>query len=223
VRGLLDGTFARGGAGAAVSDDAWLRALLDVEGALARAAARVGLVPAEAAVAVSAACADPARLDVATVVAKAADAGNPVPPLVRILQEAVGRRGAVAVHVGANSQDVLDTALVFVARGAVEAIIASLAAAADRRPWSCSPSGGYDYDVYRRQLRGRGITPRIARRGVVHGSCLGQQRLVVERCFAWRRAFMRRTRYEHRGDIHLGLLQLARALICYRPLRVVVT
>jgi hypothetical protein len=27
-----------------------------------------------------------------------------------------------------------------------------------------------------------------------------------------------RTRYERRGDIHLGLLQLACALICYRHL-----
>jgi hypothetical protein len=41
---------------------------------------------------------------------------------------------------------------------------------------------------------------------------------------AWRHGFERlSTRYEHRADIHLGLLQLARALICYRPLRVVVT
>ncbi len=39
---------------------------------------------------------------------------------------------------------------------------------------------------------------------------------------AWLHAFKRlRTRYEHRGDIHLGLLQLACALICYRQLTVV--
>ena len=36
--------------------------------------------------AVTRACADPARLDLATVVARAADAGNPVPPLVTALQ-----------------------------------------------------------------------------------------------------------------------------------------
>src|SRR5919202_6530596 len=101
VNGLFDGTFARGGAAAAVSDDAWFRALLAVEAALARAAARTGLVPTTAADAVTAARAHPERLDLATVVARAADAGNPVPPLVRVLQDAVGGRAAVAVHVGA--------------------------------------------------------------------------------------------------------------------------
>ena len=130
MSGLFDGTFARGAAAAAVSDDAWFRALLRVEAALARAAAGLGLVPTTAADAVTAACADPARLDLATVVAKAADAGNPVPPLVRVLQDAVGERDAVAVHVGATSQDILDTALLLLARDAVAAIDADLAAAA---------------------------------------------------------------------------------------------
>ncbi|RBY82920.1 3-carboxy-cis,cis-muconate cycloisomerase [Geodermatophilus sp. TF02-6] len=128
---LFDGIFARGGAAAAVSDDAWFRALLDVEVALARAAARTGLVPRTAADAVTAACADPGRLGLATVAARAADAGNPVPPLVRVLQDAVGERDAGAVHVGATSQDVLDTALVLLARGAVGAVDADLATAAE--------------------------------------------------------------------------------------------
>ncbi len=131
MRGLFDGTFARGGAARAVSDDAWLRALLAVEGALARAAARTGLLPMTAADAVTAACADPSRLDLATVLARAADAGNPVPPLVRALRNAVGEHTATAVHVGATSQDVLDTALMLLARDAIAAIDADLAAAAD--------------------------------------------------------------------------------------------
>ncbi|MCW2633755.1 MAG: 3-carboxy-cis,cis-muconate cycloisomerase, partial [Blastococcus sp.] len=131
MSGLFDGTFARGGAAAAVSDDAWFRALLEVEAALARSAAGLGLVPTTAADAVTAACAEPAGLDLATVVAKAADAGNPVPPLVRVLQDAVGERDAVAVHVGATSQDVLDTALVLLARTAIGSIDADLAAAAE--------------------------------------------------------------------------------------------
>jgi 3-carboxy-cis,cis-muconate cycloisomerase len=131
MTGLFDGTFARGGAAAAVSDDAWFRALLAAEAALARAAARVGLVPTTAADAVTAACDDPGRLDLATVIAKAADAGNPVPALVRALQDAVGERDAVAVHVGATSQDVLDTALLLIARNAIAAIDADLVAASD--------------------------------------------------------------------------------------------
>ena len=96
------------------------------------------------------------------------------------------------------------------------------AAAARRRPRELFADRGYDHDTYRRQLRARGITPPIARRGVAHGSGLGKQRWVVERGFAWLHAFKRlRTRYERRGDIHLGLLQLACALICYRRLSVV--
>jgi transposase len=89
-----------------------------------------------------------------------------------------------------------------------------------RRPRELFADRGYDHDIYRRQLRTRGITPRIARRGVAHGSGLGRQPWVVERGFAWLHAFKRlRTRYERRGDLHLGLLQLVCALICYRQLR----
>jgi transposase len=78
---------------------------------------------------------------------------------------------------------------------------------------------GHDCDKYRRLLRDRGITPRIARRGVAHGSGLGRSRWAVERGLAWLHAFKRlRTRYERRADIHLGLLQLDRALICHRQL-----
>jgi 3-carboxy-cis,cis-muconate cycloisomerase len=55
-----------------------------------------------------------------------------VPSLVRALQDAVGERDAVAVHVGATSQDVLDSALVLLARRAVAEIDADLTAAAAR-------------------------------------------------------------------------------------------
>jgi 3-carboxy-cis,cis-muconate cycloisomerase len=130
MSGLFDGTFARGGAASAVADAAWFRALLEVEAALARSAARLGLVSETAAATVTTVCADPARLDLATVVARAADAGNPVPPLVRALQDAVGEDAARAVHVGATSQDILDTALVLLARNAIAAIDGDLAAAA---------------------------------------------------------------------------------------------
>ena len=129
MTGLFDGIFARGGAAGAVSDEAWFRALLAAEAALSRAAAQVGLVPVTAADAVTAACADPSRLDLGIVVAKASDAGNPVPPLVRALQDAVGERDAVALHVGATSQDILDTALVLIARNAISAIDADLVTA----------------------------------------------------------------------------------------------
>jgi 3-carboxy-cis,cis-muconate cycloisomerase len=131
VTGLFDGTFARGPVAAALTDEAWLRAMLEVEAALARAAAEGGLVPMTAADAVAAACADPAGLDLATVVARAADAGNPVPPLVAELQRAVGPRDSAAVHVGATSQDVLDTALVLLARAALDELDELLRVAGD--------------------------------------------------------------------------------------------
>jgi transposase len=71
-----------------------------------------------------------------------------------------------------------------------------------RRPRELFADRGYDHDFYRRQLRARGITPQIARRGVPHGCGLGRQRGVVERGFAWLHAFKRRrTRDEHRADL----------------------
>lgn len=79
---------------------------------------------------------------------------------------------------------------------------------------------GYDFDKYRRLIRARGITPKIARRGTPHGSGLGKTRWVVERTFAWLHQFKRlRTRYEIRADLHLGLLQLACSIISLRRLR----
>ncbi len=42
-----------------------------------------------------------------------------------------------------------------------------------RRPGQLLADRGYDYDIYRRQLRACGITPRITRRGVAQGSGLG--------------------------------------------------
>ena len=131
MSGLFDATFARGAAASTVDDAAWFRALLAFETALARAAAGAGLVPAASADAVAAACAEPGRLDLDRVVAQAGDAGNPVPPLVQVLRDAVGQEHAAAVHVGATSQDVIDTALMLLARSAIAAIDADLAAAAE--------------------------------------------------------------------------------------------
>ncbi|NAZ85201.1 IS5 family transposase [Kineococcus sp. T90] len=87
------------------------------------------------------------------------------------------------------------------------------------RPRYLLADRGYDYGVYHRAPRERGIVPRIARKGVAHGSGLGRTRWVVERTFVWLHQFKRlRIRYEVRADLHLGLLQLACALICYRKL-----
>lgn len=50
-------------------------------------------------------------------------------------------------------------------------------------------------------------------------SWLGKKRWVVERSFSWLHQFKRlRTRYEVRADLHLGLMHLACAIICWRKL-----
>lgn len=127
--GLFDGVTARGGAREQVADAAWLQAMLDVEAALARAQARVGVVPGEAAEAIAAACrAD--RFDPAVLGADAADGGNPVIPLVAALRAEAGGEAADWVHRGATSQDVLDSATMLVARRALEPLLADLARAA---------------------------------------------------------------------------------------------
>lgn len=88
------------------------------------------------------------------------------------------------------------------------------------RPRRLFADRGYDYDKYRRLIRVRGITPKIARTGTPHGSGLGKTRWVVERTFAWLHPFKRlRIRYGMRAELHLGLLQLACGVICLRRLR----
>ncbi|MGC0334856.1 transposase [Streptomyces sp. SAI-170] len=59
------------------------------------------------------------------------------------------------------------------------------------RPGRLFVDRGYDYDKYRRILRARGITPKIARKGATHGSGLGRTRWVVDRTFAWLHQFKR--------------------------------
>ncbi|MEV4258600.1 3-carboxy-cis,cis-muconate cycloisomerase, partial [Spirillospora sp. NPDC049652] len=79
--GLLSPVRAGTAAEALTGDAAWLRALLDAEAALARAQARLGLVPADAADAITRA-ARAARPDPAGLARRARGAGNPVVPLV---------------------------------------------------------------------------------------------------------------------------------------------
>ncbi len=126
--GLFGGLFDRGAAG--TGDAAWLQAMLDTEAALARAVERAGLAPSGAGAAVTeAARAD--AFDADELGRQAAAAGNPVPALVRALTEAVPGPAAVAVHQGATSQDIIDTAAMLMARRALQAAGADLAAAAD--------------------------------------------------------------------------------------------
>ena len=107
------------------SDRAYLQALLDAEAALARAQARLGVVPAAAAAAITAA-ARVDRVDLAAVAGAVRDGGNPVIPLVGQLTAAVGPDAAGYVHSGATSQDIVDTGLMLMSRRALRVIGADL-------------------------------------------------------------------------------------------------
>jgi 3-carboxy-cis,cis-muconate cycloisomerase len=100
---------------AAVADEAWLRAMLDAEAALAAAQAAEGVITAEASAAVARACEGEFDLSAAR------DAANPVVPLARALRER-----APDAHLGATSQDILDTAAMLVARRARALILDEL-------------------------------------------------------------------------------------------------
>ncbi|QBJ95351.1 3-carboxy-cis,cis-muconate cycloisomerase [Rhodococcus sp. ABRD24] len=139
---LFDPLFGAGpnpgdsGVAAAVSDRAWVVALLEVEAALSRAASAAGLVAAEHATTVTAVAsrlAEPGGLDIADLGRRSAAGGNPVIPLVKILRTTCAADGVPtsAVHVGATSQDVMDSALMLLSRRAGHHLLADLRAAAN--------------------------------------------------------------------------------------------
>jgi len=129
--GLFGAVLARGGAADEVTDGAWLAALLEVETALAAAAADIGVVDRHSADAVASACADASAFDVDAIGAAAAATGTPVLPLVDAIRAGVPESARDAVHVGATSQDVLDTAMMLVARRATVPVLADLVGGAD--------------------------------------------------------------------------------------------
>jgi 3-carboxy-cis,cis-muconate cycloisomerase len=127
-RGLFGGVFARGDA--ETGDLAWLQAMLDAEAGLARALERAGLAPAGSGQAVTAA-AQAGNFGVDELGELAALTGNPVPGLARALARLVPQPAAGAVHQGATSQDILDTAAMLLARRVTGVVLADLAGAAD--------------------------------------------------------------------------------------------
>ncbi len=110
-------------------DTAWVRAMLDVESAIAAAGARAGVVPDEAAAEIARVCAS-VDVDIADLGRGALSSGNPVVPLVRLLTDTVGDSAAPYVHLGATSQDVLDTAMMLLARRALAVVHVDLAGVA---------------------------------------------------------------------------------------------
>lgn len=111
---------------AVFADQALVGRFLEVEAALARAEAKLGVIPAEAARAIEAASRtmtidwDRFRQETETV-------GYPIIALVHQLADAAGEAGRY-VHWGATTQDVMDTATVLQLRAALDLVAADIEA-----------------------------------------------------------------------------------------------
>jgi 3-carboxy-cis,cis-muconate cycloisomerase len=118
-------------------DRAYVHALVDVEIALARAEAQVGVIPASAAAQIGTVAGD--KVDIAALTAGTVRSGFPIISLVQELRKQVGAEAAPFVHWGATTQDIMDTACVLQLRAVIELIgkriseiVRSLSALADK-------------------------------------------------------------------------------------------
>ncbi len=115
------------------SDQGRVQAMLDFEAALARAEASIGLIPTTAVAPIAAAC-QAGHYDFAALGEAIATAGNSAIPLVKALGKQIALQDPEAeryVHLGATSQDVMDSGLVLQLRAALELIEADLTRLAD--------------------------------------------------------------------------------------------
>jgi 3-carboxy-cis,cis-muconate cycloisomerase len=124
VLGALYGTDAMR---AVMSEMSFLQRMLDVEAALARAQARLGIVPPEAAAAITQA-ARAESLDLPALAAATRNTGYPVVGLVKQLSTLAGPDAGRWTHWGATTQDVMDSAVVLQLRDALALIRADLIA-----------------------------------------------------------------------------------------------
>ncbi len=128
--GLFSGMFSRGPVAAEVSERAFLQAMLDFEVALGRALAGAGIATDRAASEIADA-ADAAAFDLAAIGRAAADSATLVPAMLSQLRARLGDEATAHLHQGATSQDVVDTALMLVAKRALAPLIDELAEAGD--------------------------------------------------------------------------------------------
>ncbi len=110
---------------AAFSPEAHVRGMLAFEAALARAEARAGVIPQEAASIIAAGC-RVELFDVTALYREAALAGTPAIPLVRMLTAQLEGDAQKFVHWGATSQDAIDTALMLAMRDSIDLLAAGL-------------------------------------------------------------------------------------------------
>jgi 3-carboxy-cis,cis-muconate cycloisomerase len=109
----------------AFSPQAHVRGMLAFEAALARAEARAGIIPQEAATVITANCREE-LFDVAALYREAAVAGTPAIPLVRTLTAHIEGNAQKFVHWGATSQDAIDTALMLQMRDGLDLLLEGL-------------------------------------------------------------------------------------------------
>jgi IS5 family transposase len=87
------------------------------------------------------------------------------------------------------------------------------------RPAKAHADKGYDSHANRAWLRRRGITPRIARRGVESSARLGRHRWRVERSLSWLSCFRRlEVRWDRDAGRWFALVLLACAVVCFNRL-----
>ncbi|MFJ9362932.1 FAD/NAD(P)-binding protein [Nocardia sp. NPDC101769] len=111
-----------------LSDDAWIEAMLEVELALARAEARLGMVPGTVTDHLVVAVREHA-FDAREIAQASRGAANPVVIFVERLHDAVADVDPVSanyVHYGSTSQDILDTATMVIAARVLAVLIADL-------------------------------------------------------------------------------------------------
>jgi hypothetical protein len=89
------------------------------------------------------------------------------------------------------------------------------------RPVKVFADRAYDHDKYRALVQAKEIRPVIARRGVPHGSGLGEYRYVVGQAIRLLHWFRRlRIRWEIRDDIHEAFMAIGCAITCWRRLKI---
>jgi 3-carboxy-cis,cis-muconate cycloisomerase len=102
-----------------LDDQAQVRALVEVETALARAEERLGVIPSSAAEQISKAV-SPERIDIAALAKGTLRSGFPIIALVQEIRRLVGTEAAAYVHWGATTQDIMDTACVLQLRSVIK-------------------------------------------------------------------------------------------------------
>jgi len=125
---LLDPLFRSSAVDNLFTDRATLQGMLDFESALARAEARIGVIPGAAAAAIAKKC-RAELFDTAALAQAAAHAGNIAIPLLKHLTALVAKKNKQAahfVHWGATSQDAIDSGRILQLRQALDLIARDL-------------------------------------------------------------------------------------------------